>query len=30
MYDIGSKYNYMDFIKNEFEKITIEKRDDYN
>ena len=30
MYDIDSKYNYTDFINNEFEKITINRRDDHN
>ena len=30
MYDTKSKYNYKDFINNEFEKIAISNRDDHN
>ena len=30
MYDINSKYNYKDFINNEFDKIAISNRDDHN
>ena len=30
LYDAKSKYNYKDFINNEFEKITITNRDDHN